>query len=152
MFLEFDHQKAQLFYILLLLIELMCSFALNDSKLQRKLPCRAIKDLSSLRSHSLSLSELGLSTASRCCWNISVPLWTTPERKTVTEPSSVLMYVSVYFWYLHIVCLGIQLMCQSWATYKCWNSKISHVDPYILSWSHKMKLLNEFKDFEIKDV
>lgn len=42
----------------------------------------------------LSLSELGRFTASRCCLNNSVPLSTTPRRKTVTEPSSALMYVS----------------------------------------------------------
>lgn len=41
-----------------------------------------------------SLSELGRFTASRCCLNNSVPLSTTPRRKTVTEPSSALMYVS----------------------------------------------------------
>lgn len=38
------------------------------------------------------VSEPGRFTASRCCWNSSVPMSTTPKKKTATEPFSALMY------------------------------------------------------------
>lgn len=38
-------------------------------------------------------SELEPSTASRCCWSSSVPLFITPGERTVNKPSTAFMYV-----------------------------------------------------------
>lgn len=74
-----------------------------------------------------SLSELGRFTASRCCLNNSVPLSTTPRRKTVTEPSSALMYVSF------LTCFCDISSCKQFLVL---------ILTKIFSWSHKINILS----------